>query len=109
MLLLNAVGLPNSGRPSASFSYRVQPPLSRFGQLCSRAAHGTQTGGICHGSVLLEDKVAVTKGIHVAFVLPHAMDSDHAQLAVAGPMIETGHLAIRDQMDTMCREPRLPR
>src|ERR1700722_3566130 len=25
---LNAAGLPNSGRPSASFSQRVQPPLS---------------------------------------------------------------------------------
>src|SRR5579864_4326475 len=30
MLLLKAAGLPNSGRPSASFSHNTQPPLSCF-------------------------------------------------------------------------------
>ena len=30
MQLLKALGLPNSGRPFASFSQRVQPPLSAF-------------------------------------------------------------------------------
>ncbi len=42
----------------------------RFGQLRGRARHRTQAGGIGHGAVLQEDKVAVIHGNHFASCHP---------------------------------------
>ena len=68
-----------------------------LGQLSGRARHRTQAGGIGHGAVLQEDKVAVIHGNHFAFVPPQATDAGHDELAVFGLVIEVCHLAIRDQ------------
>ena len=47
---------------------KIQPPLSALVSLCGRGRHRAQAGGIGHGAVLHEDKVAV---IHRnRFVLP---------------------------------------
>jgi hypothetical protein len=78
-----------------------------LGQLSGRARHRTQAGGIGHGAVLQEDKVAVIHGNHFAFVPPQATDAGHDELAVFGLVIEVCHLAIRDQTDALGREPRL--
>ena len=107
MQLLKAAGLPNSGWPSASFFPESPAATICLGQLSGRARHRTQAGGIGHGAVLQEDKVAVIHGNHFAFVPPQATDAGHDELAVFGLVIQVCHLAIRDQTDALGREPRL--
>ena len=60
-----------------------------------------------HGTVLHEDKVAVMYGNHVAFALPHTADAGHDERAVFRLVIQVGHRAIHDQMDTLSFAPRL--
>ena len=59
MQLLKAAGLPNCGRPSASFSHKRPTAAIGFGQFAGCARHGAQAGGIGHRAVLEEHQIAV--------------------------------------------------
>ena len=107
MQLLKAAGLPNSGWPSASFSQRVQPPLSALVSFLGALVIEPRLEASVMEPFCKEDKVAVIHGNHFAFVPPQATDAGHDELAVFGLVIEVCHLAIRDQTDALGREPRV--
>jgi hypothetical protein len=107
MQLLKTAGRPKYGLSCASFSQRVQPPLSALVSLLGCTCHRTQAGSVGHGPVLKEDEITVLDGDNFAPVSPFAMDASDSELATFDLVVEICHGATGDQADALGFKPRL--